>query len=340
MTTRPAKRRDWSRLRRKGIEAFFQTLTRVGRLHPRAWPHRHGVEVLRNLAYGPSTERWHRLDVYRPTTPADGPRPVVLYAHGGGFSILSKETHWLMGLLFARRGYVVLNLNYRLAPDHPFPAALQDVCLAYRWAVEHATELGGDPQRIAVAGESAGANLVTALTIATCFERPEPWAKAVYELGVVPRACLPFCGILQVSDPGRFTRRKPGFPSGLQDQIRNVSRGYLGEETAEDRGLADPLLRLEEEREPVRPLPPFFLAVGTKDPLLDDTRRASAALERRGVDVETEIEPNAVHAYHAFIWTKKARRCWKRALAFVDQHLAAPAVGQTPIRPDEPVHAT
>ena len=98
--------------------------------------------------------------------------------------------------------------------------------------------------------------------------------------------------------------------------------------------------RLEEAAEPVRELPPFFFAVGTRDPLLDDTRRAQAALERRGVEVETRIEPKGVHAYHAFIWTKKARGCWRQALDFVDRHLEADhAPCQTPIRPDEPAHA-
>ena len=76
------------------------------------------------------------------------------------------------------------------------------------------------------AGESAGANLVTALTVACTYERPEPYARAVYERGVVPKAVLPACGILQVSDHERFGRKKKlnGFIAG---RIAEVARGYL-----------------------------------------------------------------------------------------------------------------
>src|SRR5690606_5988723 len=122
----------------------------------------------------------HRLDVYRPAH-AEGPRPVVLYVHGGGFRILSKETHWLMGLYFARRGYVVFNIGYRLAPKHPFPAALEDSADALGWVVQNAHRYGGDPTRLVLAGESAGANLVTSLTLACCYRREEPYARRVFD---------------------------------------------------------------------------------------------------------------------------------------------------------------
>src|SRR5690606_38779221 len=121
---------------------------------------RHGVEVIRNVRYGGSDIDAHLLDVYRPRR-VDGPLPVVLYVHGGGFRILSKDTHWLMGLAFARRGYLVFNINYRLAPDHPYPAAVEDCAEAYAWLQSNAHEWGGDPSQLVLAGESAGGNLVT-----------------------------------------------------------------------------------------------------------------------------------------------------------------------------------
>src|SRR5438045_9096901 len=107
---------------------FFHGAAAAGRLHPMARPRRHRVEVIRDVRYLPGPSRAHLLDVYRPTTPApDGrPWPVVLYIHGGAFRMLSKDTHWLMGLAFARRGSLVFNISHRLAPKHPFPPASAD----------------------------------------------------------------------------------------------------------------------------------------------------------------------------------------------------------------------
>src|SRR5215468_3738307 len=103
------------------VDNAFRGLSRLGQLHPLADPASHGVDVIRDVAYRPTGRRAHRLDVYLPRDRhrrrrGEGPLPVVLYIHGGGFRILSKETHWMMGLAFARRGYLVFNINYRLAP--------------------------------------------------------------------------------------------------------------------------------------------------------------------------------------------------------------------------------
>ncbi len=297
-------------------------LARVGRLHPRARPSEHGVDVIRDIPYRPgSASPAHLLDIYRPRS-RPGPWPVVFYVHGGGFSLLSKDTHWLMGLAFARHGYLVVNISYRLAPRHPFPAAVEDVCAAWEWMAAHVEALGGDLGRVAAAGESAGANLVTALTLATCTRRPEPWARRAFDTGITPHATLPFCGILQVSEPGRFAVRR-AMPPWLTGAIRNVSDVYLQRQDHGDSlDLADPLVVLERGGfAPARALPPFFAAVGTRDPLLDDTRRLEKALGDLGVPCEARYYPGGIHAFHALVWSRDARRCWRDALAFLDRHL-------------------
>ena len=322
----PRQYRDtlWRRARSFAASAFFEGLSAAGRLHPAASPKRHGVEVESDVVYGPDA-RWHQLDIYRPTH-RPGPWPVVFYVHGGAFHLLSKDTHWLMGLVFARYGYLVVNISYRLAPQYPYPAAIEDTCLAYRWMAERLTQLGGDPTRVAVAGESAGGNLITSLTLAACQRRSEPYARAVYETNLVPRATLPFCAMLEVSRPERFLERrgKKRLPFWVDGMIRDASASYLhghprgpGPATA----LADPLRVFEEGATFDRPLPPFFAPVGTRDPLLDDTRRLEKALGALNVPCEARYYPGGIHAFHAMVWDPAARRCWRDALAFLDRAL-------------------
>jgi acetyl esterase len=322
------------RLRRNAgailIDGFFRGISRAGRLHPNANPERHNVEVLRDVPYcdaaGDRHHPDHHLDVYRPIGTRPGAKlPVVLYVHGGGFRILSKDTHWIMGLAFARRGYVVFNISYRLAPRHPFPAAIEDTCTAFNWVSENADLWGGDPNCIVLAGESAGANLVTSLTIASCYERPEPYARAVFERGTVPRAVLPACGILQVTDPDRFRRRWPHMPPFVHDRVVEVSRGYLRGTQHLPAGaldLADPLLVFERGERPQRPLPPFFVVCGLKDPLLDDARRLQRALTALDAHCEVEFFPGEMHAFHAVAVSPNARRAWRHTYRFLERHTA------------------
>ena len=303
------------------VDSAFRGAASAGRLHPLAKPERHRVEVLRDIPYRREGGQEHKLDVYRPTD-RTGPLPVVLYVHGGGFRILSKDTHWVMALSFARRGYLVFNIDYRLAPQNPYPAAPEDAAAALAWTADNAERYGGDPGRIILAGESAGANLITSLTIATTYERPEPWARALFDRGVRPRAVVPACGMLQVSDPGRFLRRKSTLSTFVNDRIAEVSSAYLDGAVRTAPGaldLADPLVVLERGLAPDRPLPPFFIPVGTKDPVLDDSRRLKSALDRLGASSEIRYYEGEVHAFHAFVWRKNAQQCWKDTFTFLDQ---------------------
>lgn len=305
--------------------AFFESLSATGRLHPAASPKRHGVTLEHDLVYGPDA-RAHRLDIYRPIH-RPKPWPVVFYVHGGAFHLLSKDTHWLMGLVFARFGYMVVNISYRLAPKHPFPAAIEDTCRAYTWMASRIEELGGDPNRVAVAGESAGGNLISSLALASIWRRPEPWAKQVFDCGVMPRAVLPFCAMLQVTETDRFSKRRK-MPRWIDGMIRDAGASYLhGHPSVRSEGtaLADPLVAIENAAQGAvafdRAVPPFFAPVGTRDPLLDDTRRLEKALAALNVPCEARYYPGGIHAFHALVWDPAARRCWRDALAFLDRHM-------------------
>src|SRR5712671_1035977 len=88
-----------------------------------------------------------------------GPHPVLVYFHGGGWTMGSPKTHLRVGREFAAGGYLTINVDYRRAPKHRFPAAFDDCYFATQWAVENAARYGGDPKRLAVGGDSAGGNL-------------------------------------------------------------------------------------------------------------------------------------------------------------------------------------
>jgi acetyl esterase len=302
--------RSWLRNSRKRvgskiIEGFFAGSARIARAHPRANPAVHNVEVLRDIAYGPGAHE--RLDVYRPLgAPADAARPSLLYVHGGGFRILSKDTHWVMGLAFAKRGYTVYSINYRLA--EPFPAALIDTCKAYAWVIKNATTFGSDPRNLLLAGESAGGNLVTALTLALCMDRPEPWLSALGDERVVPRAVVPFCGMFQVSNVERLWRTR-AMSAFLRDRLEEIERGYLSQSVG-SLGLADPVCILESDVACTHALPPFFLSVGTRDPLITDTERMAEALSRRNVPHAMHVYEGEFHAFQAFVVRQKAKQCW------------------------------
>lgn len=317
----------WSAQIRRRTGAFlvdngFRIAARLGKLSPRANPSRHNVEVLRDIPYQRTGRREHLLDVYLPTN-VDPPYPMVFYVHGGGFRILSKDSHWLFGLIFARRGYAVFNVNYRLAPKHRFPAAIEDVAAAYAWVSENHGVYGADGSRVVLAGESAGANLATSLAICDAFDRPEPYAQLVREAEMRPSVVVPMCGMMQVSHTWRYRAKK--YPKIVRDRIEEVTEAYLGKRgnkpPAPEHALADPLLILEGDAEPTRPLPPFFLSVGAKDPLMDDTHRLEAALMQRGVRHEAHYYPDELHAFQAYVFREAALTNWRRTFEFLEREL-------------------
>ncbi len=324
----------WASTRRRAamvvIDGFFEHLAGLSRYQPYAQARRHRAELIRDVPYLDTGLTAHKLDVYRPTS-APGPWPIVLYVHGGGFRILSKDSHWLMALMYARRGFLVFNVNYRLAPEHKYPAAIEDVAAAFRWVVRNAEAFGGDLSRLVFAGESAGANLVTALSVMTSFRRPEPWARETFDAGVQATAVLPACGILQVSDVERLERKSGLAAPFINDYLHVLSDSYLPppEQREVSLDLADPVCVLESDTPSDRPLPAYFAMVGGKDPLVDDTMRLLHALERRGADVESKVYPGEPHAFHAYIWRHAARQSWRDSFEFLSARLgtraAAPA---------------
>ena len=289
----------------------------MGRLHPRARRELAKLQITRGIVYREIDGLELTLDVYRPRSQS-GPLPAVLYIHGGGFSMLSKETHWLMAMMFARRGFVVFNIDYRLAPKWTYPAATEDACAAFTWIAENGDKYGVDLDRLVIAGESAGGNLSLAVALATCFRRSESWAQAVFDTGIVPRAVLPACPLLEVSSVDRYDEygMATGFERGILKNVRYAYARYLKPNPTAPT-MADPLLIIETNIPADRPIPPMCTIVGNWDCLKEDSRRLEAALTKRGVRCEAHYYDRGLHAFHAFVFLKQARQVWSDQFAFL-----------------------
>ena len=187
------------------------------------------------------------------------------------------------------------------------------------WLLENIGAHGGDLDRVVLAGESAGANLVTSLAIALSDPRPEPWARAVFDSGTVPRAVLAACGVFEVSGMDRYLSDS-SIPGWMKGRLVEVSSSYLPSGALPD-SLGDPLLILESGRALDRALPPFFLPVGERDFLVDDSRRLQASLAAREVPCELQVFPGEGHAFHAMIWKDAARSCWKSQREFMSRYV-------------------
>jgi acetyl esterase len=264
-----------------------------------------------------------RLDVYQPEGALPTPRPGLIYLHGGAFAIGSKRSHRAVAVAYAAQGFVVFNVDYRLAPRWPYPAAAEDACAAWNWVLDHAREFGVDPGRIVLAGESAGANLALTVLLAACLRRPEPWASALFRRGVRPLAALLYCGFLQVSRPVRY--RRAGVPGWAAHIAEDAALSYLGPDVTGDdpqRALADPVCVVEALVGDVS-LPPQFLAAGLEDPVTPDSLRLAQALRRLGAPCALHEYAGETHAFHFMIWRRQARRCWQDSFDFLRDTLQA-----------------
>ncbi|RJP85551.1 MAG: alpha/beta hydrolase [Desulfobacteraceae bacterium] len=316
-----------TRFRHRLFSGAFEALSHTGSFSPVLRAASRRCDIIKNISYAPDGKPAHRLDVFRPARQGSL-RPVIMYIHGGGFTMCSKDTHRGIGQLYAANGYVVFTINYRLAPKYRYPAAIEDVALAYQWIVANAKTYGGDPERIIVAGESAGGNLTLMLGIAACFKRQEPAAQMIWETGAVPKVLLVLCGMLQVSDPDHLIPVCPRinpFSRKLDQQIaRDVSRAYLGRDYKNplpEQHLADPLLIMESGATPDRPFPLTYAMAGTHDILLNHTQRLEAALTKKNIRNVAQYFPKQGHAFHLLGLSPQAGIFWREHLNFLRREI-------------------
>jgi acetyl esterase len=306
------------------VDRAAHVLARLRYALPDVHPSRFDLTVKRNVAYG--TQPLQRLDAYIPTRLRKRPDqglPVVMYVHGGGFAMLSKDTHRLMAFALARAGYLLFNIDYRHGARHTYPEPIEDACQALLWVKDNCARYGGDPGRIALAGESAGGNLVTALAVASSWRRPEAFARRLFDANVSLRAVVANYGFLDLGHTSEYLAN-PRVPRWAKGLLRDAARSYVGDDLAgvvERCPLASPL-RILEAGSPDRPLPPFFAAVGTRDPLIRCSKRLKAALDALGSPCELHLSPGEIHGYDAFMWRPMAKEKWRATHAFLGRWMA------------------
>lgn len=216
--------------------------------------------------------------LYRPAS--DAPLPLLVFLHGGGWMFGDLETHDAMHRHLAdRAGCAVLAVGYRLAPEHSFPAGLDDCTAAFAWARREAAMLGCDPSRIALGGESAGANLTAAITLRL---RNAGAAQPLFQLLIHPATDLHF--------------RLPSFDTVAAP---GMSRNYLDGAAALYGGgtdISDPLISpLLADRHDG--LAPAIVLTAAEDPLRDDGEYYARALIEAGVETLACRLPGLPHGF-------------------------------------------
>lgn len=147
-----------------------------------------------DISYG-ADPIWQTLDVYRPRAAEGTVLPVIVSVHGGGWVYGDKQRYQYYCMDLAQRGFAVVNFSYRLAPEHKFPAALEDTNAVFRWVLEHAAQYGMDPNHVFAVGDSAGAQLL-GLYSALCTNPDDAVPASLRPpAGFVPSAVALNCGV-------------------------------------------------------------------------------------------------------------------------------------------------
>jgi acetyl esterase/lipase len=204
----------------------------------------------------------------------------VLYLHGGGYAIGSLNTHRRLAFdISAASGARLLLLDYRLAPEHPFPAAVDDAAKAWRWLLKQ----GLAANKLAIAGDSAGGGLTIATLVNLRDQKLGPPACAV--------AISPWVDLEGVGTS--MTARSAQDPMVQKAGLTWMADMYLGGKDARA-PLAAPL------HADLKGLPPILVQVGTAETLLDDATRIAERLHSAGCDVKLSVWPNMLHVFPLF----------------------------------------
>jgi acetyl esterase len=242
-----------------------------------------------------------RARLYTPTERLGaGPAPTMLFIHGGGWMYGDLESHDPSCRFLAEQsGVQVLAIDYRLAPEHRFPAAVEDCQAAYRWLVEHADEVDADPARLAVGGDSAGG----ALSASTAVWAAEQDLPLAFQLLIYPG-----------TDWVERTESRRLFGEGFiltELFMDNAENAYFAPDADKSHPDASALRRV------VFPdnLAPAYVVTGGFDPLRDEGEAYAQLLEKQGLEVELKRYPSMIHGFLHFVGVGREARSYNQEIA-------------------------
>lgn len=227
-----------------------------------------------------------KVRIYTPQ--GKGPFPATLFVHGGGFVVGDLDLEDAVARALCAWGEVlVVSVDYRLAPEHRYPAAIEDCWAALLWLAENAAEIGGDPARLAVSGDSAGGNIACALALRA---RDEGGPRLKAQINVYGSCNYP-------SEETASAREYADGPIMTRDDVDWFWEQYLTDPQKEQH---DPLVS------PYRAashagLPPAFVATAECDPSRDDSERYATKLKQAGVEVECKRYAGMVHGFASWV---------------------------------------
>jgi acetyl esterase len=223
---------------------------------------------------------------------ADELLPVVVFYHGGGFALGDLDTHDPVARTHAVGAEtIVVSVDYRLAPEHPFPAGVNDCWAALQWVAEHAAELGGDPNRIAVAGDSAGGNLAAVMAHLARDNADKGGPELVFQLLWYPVVTA------DLSLPS-FTEN--AFAPILDREVIDAFLAWYLPDLDITDPAALPITLAPANAADLSGLPPAYIGTAEHDPLRDDGARYAELLNAAGVPAELSNEATLVHGYVNF----------------------------------------
>lgn len=261
-----------------------------------------------DVSYG-AHGKWNLMDIYVPAG-TQGLLPVIVSVHGGGWVYGTKEVYQFYGCSLAGRGFAVVNFNYRLAPEHPFPASLEDINAVFSWIKEHGKDHHIDADHIFAVGDSAGAQMLsqyaamlTNNSLAELYEKRYGFRFPELKLSAVALNC----GCYRMTDPD-------------DEETDLLFHAYLNGEPADFEPYTDTKRYLTKQ------YPPSFVMSAYNDFLYKEAQPMAEALKSAGVEAECHIygsrdDERIGHVFHCNVRLDEAARCNDEECAFFRRYL-------------------